>query len=63
MPKFRVHLQVNETPEVETKDGDIAVGAAWDWVFDNGAYTVDVEEVADEQEADGDPGSDGNVCP
>ncbi len=61
MPKFRVHLQVNETPEVDTKDADVAVGAAWDWVFDHDAYTVDIEEVGDEQEAGSDSGQDGGV--
>ena len=61
MPRFRVHLHVNHTEEVDTKDADVAVGAAWDVVFDGGMYDVDVEEVNDEQEADGDSSQDGGV--
>ena len=53
MPKFSVHLRVDEWLEVDTKDRDIAVGAAWDQVFDKGAYDCDVVEVGEDDACPG----------
>ncbi len=61
MPEFSVHLRVDEWLTVNTKDKDIAVGAAWDQVFDKGLYDCDVLEVTDEQEDGGTSDQDGGV--